>query len=43
MVIPDNVDKEKISAKVEDGVLKIDLPKLTEEESKKAQKQIEVQ
>ncbi|MFA6873399.1 MAG: Hsp20/alpha crystallin family protein [Bacteroidaceae bacterium] len=43
MVIPDNVDKEKISAKVEDGVLNIDLPKLTEEESKKAQKQIEVQ
>lgn len=42
MVIPDNVDKEKISAKVEDGVLSIDLPKLTEEESKKAQKKIEI-
>ncbi len=42
MLIPDNVDKEKISAKVENGVLNINLPKLTEEESKKAQKMIEI-
>nr|WP_320058741.1 Hsp20/alpha crystallin family protein [uncultured Bacteroides sp.] len=42
MVLPDNVDKEKITAKVEDGVLSIDLPKLSEAETKKAQKLIEV-
>ncbi len=42
MVLPDNVDKEKILAKVEHGVLCIDLPKLSEEETKKAQKLIEV-
>ncbi len=43
MILPDNVDKEKISAKVEHGVLGIELPKLSEEETKKAQKLIEVQ
>jgi HSP20 family protein len=42
MVLPDNVDKEKIIAKVEHGVLSIDLPKLSEAETKKAQKLIEV-
>ena len=42
MILPENVDKEKISAQVENGVLAIELPKLKEEEIKKAQKQIEV-
>ena len=42
MILPDNVDKEKITAKVENGVLNIDLPKLSEQETKKAQKLIEI-
>ncbi len=42
MILPDNVDKEKIDAKVENGVLAIDIPKLSEEETKKAQRQIDV-
>ena len=36
MILPDNVDKEKIAASVEHGVLNIELPKLSEEEVKKA-------
>lgn len=42
MILPENVDKENISAQVENGVLMIELPKLSEEEIKKAEKQIEV-
>ena len=42
MILPDNVDKEKISAAVENGVLNVQLPKLSAEEVKKAEKQIEV-
>ncbi|WP_080903316.1 Hsp20/alpha crystallin family protein [Parabacteroides sp. Marseille-P3160] len=42
MILPDNVDKEKIEAKVEDGVLSVHLPKLKEEEIKKNVKMIEV-
>lgn len=39
--LPDDVDREKISAKVEDGVLTVVLPKLTKEEVKLS-RQIEV-
>lgn len=42
MILPDNVDKEKISAVVENGVLNVLLPKLSEEEVRKPEKQIEV-
>ncbi len=42
MILPDNVDKEKISAQVENGVLAIDLPKLSEEDVKKPQRTIEI-
>ncbi|SUV34738.1 heat shock protein Hsp20 [Bacteroides pyogenes] len=42
MILPDNVDKENISAVVENGVLNIQLPKLSEEAVKKAEKRIEV-
>ena len=42
MILPDNVDKDNISAVVENGVLNIQLPKLSEEAVKKAEKRIEV-
>lgn len=34
--IPEDVDKEKISAKIENGILSIDLPKTKTKENKKA-------
>ena len=42
MVLPDDVDKEKIAAHVENGVLSIALPKYTEQEKAKAKKFIYV-
>lgn len=43
MILPDDVDKEKIAAHVENGVLNITLPKFTEQEKEKAKKFIDVQ
>ena len=34
LILPDDVDKEKISAKVEHGVLTVELPKVVEEKVK---------
>ena len=42
MILPDDVDKEKIGAHVENGVLNITLPKFTEAEKEKAKKFIDV-
>ena len=42
MILPDDVDKEKISAQVENGVLNIDLPKFSEQEIEKAKRFIDV-
>ncbi|HJH65857.1 MAG TPA: Hsp20/alpha crystallin family protein [Bacteroides mediterraneensis] len=42
MIIPDDVEKEKINAAVNDGVLTIDLPKKTNEEKVQARKVIEI-
>ena len=42
MVLPENVNKEKIEAKVEDGVLIVSLPKLSEKEIQKKQRVIAV-
>ena len=40
--LPDEVDKEAISAKVEDGILTIELPKLAPEPEKKMDRTIEI-
>ena len=42
MVLPENVHKEKIEAKVEYGVLTVHLPKLTEKDLPKKQRSISV-
>ena len=42
MVLPDNVNKENIVARVEDGVLTVNLPKLSEKEIQKKQRVIAV-
>ncbi|MDR1724248.1 MAG: Hsp20/alpha crystallin family protein [Tannerella sp.] len=42
MVLPENVDKDKIEAKVENGVLRVSLPKLSEQEIQKSQRSIAV-
>ncbi len=41
LLLPDDVDKEKIEAKVNDGVLTVNLPKM-EHKEEKSMKQIEV-
>ncbi len=43
MILPDDVDKDKIGAHVENGVLCISLQKYTEQQKKEAKKLIEVQ
>ena len=42
LVLPDDVEKERISANVVDGVLTIDLPKCTPEEKAKNNRVIEI-
>lgn len=42
MILPEDVDKEKIAARVENGVLNIDLPKFSKEEKEKAKKVITI-
>ncbi len=40
--LPEDADREKISAKVENGVLEVEIPKLTPKEAAKTTKAIEV-
>lgn len=40
--LPDNVDQTKISAKVNDGVLKIEMPKITKKDEDKQKRLIEI-
>ncbi len=40
--LPDNVDPEKISAKVNDGVLRIEMPKYSKKEEDKQRRLIEI-
>ena len=42
LVLPEDVEKDKIGARVNDGVLTIDLPKRTPEEKAKVNKMIEI-
>ncbi len=42
MILPDDVNKEGISAHVENGVLNIELPKFTEEAKEKSKKIIDI-
>ena len=42
LYLPDNVDKDKISANVADGVLTINLPKYSQEEKAKVNRVIEI-
>ena len=41
-LLPDNIEREKISARVENGVMTIDIPKKKVEELAAATRQIEV-
>ena len=42
MILPEDVDREKIAAHVENGVLNIELPKFTKEEKEKAKRVISI-
>lgn len=43
LILPEDVDKDKISARVENGVLHVSLPKFSEQDRTKAQKVIAIQ
>lgn len=43
IILPENVDKEHISAKVEHGVLTVELPKLPEREERETVRKIDIQ
>lgn len=42
MLLPDDADKEKINAQVENGVLKVNIPKIVKEHADSAHKVIEI-
>jgi HSP20 family protein len=42
LILPDNVNKEDIKAKMEDGILHVEIPKTVKEEKVQAVRQIEI-
>ena len=42
MILPDNVDKDHIEAKVENGILMIEIPKMKQAEKQAAVRQIDI-
>jgi HSP20 family protein len=42
LILPEDVDKEKISAKVEHGVLTVDIPKIEQKPTPKIGRKVEV-
>lgn len=42
LILPDNVDEDKIQARMTDGVLTLCIPKISEEEQKKARRSIAI-
>ena len=42
MILPDNVKADEIQAKMENGVLTVDIPKKTEEDKRKGVRQIDI-
>jgi HSP20 family molecular chaperone IbpA len=43
MILPENVDKNRIKAKAEDGVLSIEIPKIPKEEKPQIIRQVEIE
>lgn len=43
MILPDDVDKERIGARCDKGILTVELPKMTQEQIKKAQRCIAIE
>lgn len=41
-IVPENVDKSKISARVDNGILTVEMPKMSEEDRRKNDRMIEI-
>ena len=43
LILPDNVDEERIQARMADGVLTLSIPKISEEDQQKARRSIAIE